>query len=174
MKKQIDPTRDFGYDKTITDRNEFFTIPPQQAKQIKSLRVENQTIDDKISVNYNDIFHPDLEILYFYNCSFEEDGKGILRECPGVKKVGFIKCNLSYDILERLLRSNDPYNNIDVLDLTGNKFGKNPKRFAEVLSKTITHVKIINELILTDNGFDETIISLIKEETGNCIEKIIL
>ena len=174
MKEQIDPTKDFGCDKTITDRNEFFTIPPQQAKQIKSLRVENQTIDNKISVNYNDIFHPDLEILYFYNCSFVEDGEGILRECPGVKKVGFINCNLSYDTLESLLISNDPYNNIDVLDLTGNKLGKDPKRFARILFKTIALFKTINELILTDNGFDETIISLIKEEAGNCIEKIIL
>ena len=86
MKEQIDPTKDFGCDKTITDRNEFFIMPPQQAKQIKSLRVENQTIDNKISVNYNDIFHPDLEILYFYNCSFAEDGERILREFQVLKR----------------------------------------------------------------------------------------
>ena len=102
------------------------------------------------------------------------DGEGILRECPSVKKVGFIRCNLSYDTLRQLLHPNDPYNDIDVLDFTGNELGKNPEQLVEVLRKTIVLFKVVKELILVDNGFDKSIIRLIKGKAGNKIEKIIL
>ena len=98
---------------------------------------------------------------------------GILREFPSVSKVGFIHCNLSYDALEKLLSSNDPYNDIEVLDLTGNELAKEPKLFVDILKHVVIPFKSIGELILMDNGFDSTMIPMIKKVTGNILEKFI-
>ena len=87
-------------------------------------------------------------------------------------KVGLIRYNLSYDTLKQLLYSNEPYNNFDVLILTGNELAKEPEKFVYVLRKTIVLYKRIEELILVDNGFDKSIISIIKGATGSKIRKI--
>jgi hypothetical protein len=173
MEKTVDPAHEIGENVTITDRSQLLSITTEQAKKIKSLRIENQLIDDEISIRPK-IFAGNPGQVYFVNCSFLGDGMGILRECPSVSKVGFIRCNLSYDILKRLLYSNDPYNEIGVLDLTGNNLAKDPKRFVDVLRSTIVPFKSIGELILVDNGFDSTIISMIKKVSGSKIEKIYL
>ena len=89
-------------------------------------------------------------------------GKWILSDFPSVSKVGFIQCNLSCDVLKELLTSNNPHNDIEVLDLTGNDLGKDPERFVDTLKDSIYRVKKIEELILVDNGFDASDVSLIK------------
>jgi hypothetical protein len=146
-------------------------MTPEEAKKIKSLRIENQLIDDEIS-RKTEVFAGDPDQVYFVDCSFNGDGRGILRECPSASKIGLIRCNLSYEILEKLLYSNNPYNNFDVLDLTGNELSKEPEKFVEVLRKAIVIFKLIKELILVDNGFDESIIFMIKEVARKTIRKI--
>ena len=42
MEKAIAPEHEIGESVTITDRNQLLTITPEQAKKIKSLRIENQ------------------------------------------------------------------------------------------------------------------------------------
>ena len=71
-----------------------------------------------------------------------------------------------------MLFSNNPYNNFDFLDLTGNELTKELEEFVEVLRKIIVPLKRIEELILVDNGFDKSIISIIKGATGSKIRKI--
>ena len=149
------------------------SITPEQGMKIKYLTIENQVIDDEVSYRFG-VFSGIIEELCFINCSFVGDGKGILREVPRVSKVGLIICNLSYKVLQRLLYSNDPYNNIDVLDLTGNELSKDPRRFVEVLRKTIVQFKTIGKLILVDNGFDQNIKFTIRNNAGDAIKKIIL
>ena len=149
------------------------SITPEQGMKIKYLTIENQVIDDEVSYRFG-VFSGIIEELCFINCSFVGDGKGILREVPRVSKVGLIICNLSYKVLQRLLYSNDPYNNIDVLDLTGNELSKDPRRFVEVLRKTIVQFKTIGKLILVDNGFDQNIKFTIRNISGDAIKKIIL
>ena len=113
-----------------------------------------------------------LKQVYFVNCSFSGAWEWILCEYPSVSKVGFIRCNLSYNALEGLLRSNDPYNNIEVLDLTGNNLAKDPERFVDILQCAIVPFKSIGNLILLENGFDSKIISEIKGVSGPKIGKI--
>ena len=173
MEKTIDPAHEIGENVTITDRSQLLSITPEQAKKIKSLRIENQVIDDGVSISPK-IFAGDPGQVYFVNCSFLGDGKGILRECPSVSKVGFIRCNLSFDILKRLLSSNNPHNDIEVLDLTGNDLGKGPERFVDILKDSFYRVKKIEELILVDNGFDAGVVSLIKAALGWFIGRIYL
>ena len=92
---------------------------------------------------------------YFVNYSFFEDLQGILRECQSVSNLGFIMYNLSWDSLDKLLYSNNSYNDIDVLDLTRNELDKNPEDFVDVLHKAIAPFKSIEVLILSYNWFDE-------------------
>ncbi len=61
-----------------------------------------------------------------------------------------------------------------VLDLTGNDLGKDPERFVDILKDSFYRVKKIEELILVDNGFDESVVSLIKGSLGWFIGKICL
>jgi len=173
MEKTVDPAHEIGENVTITERSEFLFITPEQGKKIKSLRIENQVIDDD-SYYYITNLAANPEQLYFANCSFSDNGKWILCEFPSVKKVGFIQCNLSYDTLKELLNSNNPHNDMDVLDLTGNDLGKDPERFVGILKDTFFRVKKIKELILVDNGFDASVVSKIKEALGWFIGKIYL
>ena len=117
---------------TITDRSQLLSIMPEQAKKIKSLRIENQVIDDKAGGAVTR-FASNQRQVYFVNCSFLNTGKWILSDFPSVSKIGFIRCNLSCDVLKELLVSNNPHNDIEVLDLTGNDLGKDPERFVDIL-----------------------------------------
>ena len=92
MEKTVDPAHDIGENVTITDRSQLLSITPEQAKKIKSLRIENQVIDDDV---YSAIASAKPKQVYFIDCSFSEDGKWILCEFPSVSKVGFIRCSLS-------------------------------------------------------------------------------
>ena len=171
-KKKIDPAQEIGSELTITERNQFFSIINEhyeQAQQIKSLRIENQSIDDEIYYYFKN-FNEDIEQLYFVNCSFNK--YYVLSTFHG-KKAGFIRCNLSYDILDELLCSASPYNNYDVLDLTGNELGKDPDLFVKIMCEFVMEcAPSVKELILVDNGFDENIISLLKEKVGHSIKKV--
>ena len=111
MEKTEDPAHEIGDNVTITEWSQLLSITPEQAKKIKSLRIENQVIDREA---YNDItsFAADPERVYFVDWSFSESGKWILCEFPSVSKVGFIQCNLSYDTLEELLGSSNPHNDM--------------------------------------------------------------
>ena len=97
----------------------------------------------------------------------------ILRDFPSATRIGFTRCGLYSVDLERLLYSSNPYQQIEVLDVSGNKFG-NPYLFVDALRKPIRGVKSIEKLIISDNGFDPTIVNLIKDSVGSYIGKIIL
>ena len=67
MKKTIDPAHEIGESVTITDRSQLLSITPEQAKKIRSLRIENQEIDFKFA----DFFLSKCSVfdsLYFYGC----------------------------------------------------------------------------------------------------------
>ena len=164
---------EIGENVTITDRSQLLSITPEQAKKIKSLRIENQVIDDEAgkAVTW---FASNQRQVYFVNCSFLNTGKWILSDFPSVSKVGFIRCNLSCNVLKELLTSNNPHNDIEVLDLTGNDLGKDPERFVDILKSSVYRVKKIEELILVDNGFDAGVVSLIKAALGWFIGRIYL
>ena len=70
-----------------------------------------------------------------------------------------------------MLFSNNPYNNLDVFDLTGNELAKEPEKFVEVLRKAIVLFKRKEDLILVYNRFYKSIISMAKEAAGNTIRK---
>jgi len=158
MEKTVDPVNEIGENVTIADRNQLLSITKEQAKKIKSLRIENQQINNEVC-DAPVLYDSGPEQVYFVSCSFSGNGEYILSQFPSVPKIGFIRCNLSYDLLDDLLCSKDPNVKVQVLDLTGNNLAKKPKRFVDVLKHKFI---LVGELILVDNGFDSKIISMIK------------
>ena len=45
----MNPANEIGGDVTITERSQLFSITQEEVEKIKSLRIENQVIDDEIS-----------------------------------------------------------------------------------------------------------------------------
>ena len=147
------------------------SITSEQSKKIKSLRIENQTLDGSISL-YALFPYDNIEQIYFDNCSFSGSDLWILSSFPSVSRIGFTRCGLRCASLEELLCSSNPYEEIEVLDLSGNNF-ENPTLFVDVLRKTVFGVRSIKTLILSDNGFAPMIVPLIKY-LGNSIEEVVL
>ena len=157
---------------TIIDLTQLLFLTPEKKNNIKSIRIENQVIDNEVREVTAIFTNKIIEQVYFVNCSFLDDGLTILSEFPNVSKIGLIQCNLSYDELENLLLYHSPYHKIKILDLTGNELAKAPKHFVDIFERVIFPYKAVEELILVDNGLDEYIISLIKGEINCSIEKI--
>ena len=64
MEKTIDPAHEIGENVTITERSQLLSITPEQAKKIKSLRIENQDIDDEFVIfSYQNVVYL---ILYIF------------------------------------------------------------------------------------------------------------
>ena len=135
MKKTIDPAHEVGENLTITERSQLLSITPEQAKKIKSLRIENQILDGGIS--FYALFPDDnVEQIYFDNCSFSGSDLWILSSFPSTSRIGFTRCGLRCASLEELLNSSNPYQDIEVLDLSGNDF-ENPTLFVDALKKKV-------------------------------------
>ena len=150
------------------------SITPEQAKKIKSVRIENQTFDDTSGITPGDVFsHNNIEQLFFDNCSFVEPGLWVLCDFYAAKRIGFIRCGLNCNDLKELLMSHNPHQDIEVLDVSENNF-ENKFLFVDALKDSIFRMKRIETLIISDNGFDQTIVPLLKDELGYFIGEIIL
>ena len=160
MEQTIDPVHEIGESLTITDQSQWLAIKPEQAKKIKSIRIENQTLDGGISL-YAIFPYDNLEQIYFDNCSFIDSDLWILSSFPSVSRIGFTRCGLRCDSLKELLYSSNPYQVMDVLDLSGNNF-ENQMLFVHVLRETIFDIRMIKTLVISDNGFDPMIIPLLR------------
>ena len=68
MKKTIDPAHEIGENLTITERSQLQSITPEQAKKIKSLRIEDQVIDGYFISDFFQwsLFLKNINSLYFF------------------------------------------------------------------------------------------------------------
>ena len=168
----MDPAHENGESLMITSKSQLLSITPEQTKKIKSLRIENQTLDGSISL-YALFPYDNIEQLYFDNCSFSGSDLWILSSFPSVSRIGFTHCGLKCASLEELLYSRNPYEEIEVLDLSGNDF-EDQMLFVDVLKKTVVGVRSIKTLIISDNGFDPMIVPLIKDLGKASIGEVVL
>ena len=168
----LDPAHEIRESLTITDQSQLLSITPEQAKKIKSLRIENQTLDGRISL-YALFPYDNLEQIYFDNCSFSGSDLWILSSFPSASRIGFTRCGLRCAFLEELLCSSNPYEAIEVLDLSGNDF-ENPMLFVDVLRKTVFGVRTIKKLVISDNGFAPMIVPLLKYLGKASIGEVVL
>jgi hypothetical protein len=148
MEKTIDPAHEIGENVTITERSQLLSITPEQAKKIKSLRIENQTIDDDfrdflLSINR-------FDSLYFYRCSVDCLTLSGVYQC---NTLGFVDCSLTSMsvtfVLDELMR----LEYVEILDLSNNRIGVDPEPFCQWWTRTISGVVGVKKLILSDNDF---------------------
>ena len=165
---------EIGESITITNEKELMSITPEQVKKIKSVRIENQTFDSTSAITLSVVFsHNNIEQLFFDNCTFVGSGLWVLCHFYSATRIGFIRCGLNCNDLIELLSSSNPYEDIEVLDVSENNF-ENKFLFVDALKDSIFRMKRIETLIISDNGFDQTIIPLLKDELGYFIGEIIL
>ena len=165
---------EIGESITITNKTELMSIKPEQAKKIKSVRIENQTFDDTSKITPGAVFYDsNIEQLFFDNCSFVEAGLWVLCDFYAATRIGFIRCGLNCNDLKELLMSHNPHQDIEVLDVSENNF-ENKFLFVDALKDSIFRMKRIETLIISDNGFDQTIVPLLKDELLSFIGEIIL
>ena len=154
----------------IKERSQLLSIEYEQLQKIKSLRIENQIIDEDLWFKITLI--DKLESLYFLNCKI--DAKIRLCDVPEVSKIGFIKCGLTSEKLDEIFHSLPSYSYIDILDLSENKLGENPELLIKMIELCFRYAKEIKTLILFDNGFDKKSILEIKRRCERFIDKIII
>ena len=150
--------------------SQLLSIEYEQLQKIKSLRIENQIIDEDLWFKITLI--DKLESLYFLNCNI--DAKIYLCDVPEVSKIGFIKCGLTSEKLDEIFHSLPSYSYIDILDLSENKIGENPELFIETSEHCYSLARYIRALILFDNGFDKDSILDIKNRCYYIYGKIII
>ena len=100
----MEPAHENGESLMITSKSQLLSITPEQTKKIKSLRIENQTLDGSISL-YALFPYDNIEQLYFDNCSFSGSDLWILSSFPSASRIGFTRCGLRCASLEELLCS---------------------------------------------------------------------
>ena len=154
----------------IKERSQLLSIKYEQLKKIKSLRIENQIIDEKLW--YKITSTDKLKSLYFLNCNI--DTKIYLCDVPYVSNIGFIKCGLTSEKLDEIFHSLPSYSYIDILDLSENKLGQNPELLIKMIELCFRYAKEIKTLILFDNGFNKKSILEIKRRCERFIDKIII
>ena len=93
---------------------------------------------------------------------------------PTASEIGFIRCQLSVEDLERLLSALYPYLPTKVLDLTGNWLGDDPERFVKYLCKNVFNFKSLEKLVISENGFSSSIINILKEKSNSCVDEVVL
>ena len=127
------------------------SITPEQAKKIRSLRIENQEID----FEFADFFLSKCSVfdsLYFYGCGIYS-GALFNVDCSAV--LGWVNCVLTSDLASSVLGCISTWDYIETLDLSQNKFGEDPEQFYSWMFHSVFGSMSIGNLILSDNGFSE-------------------
>ena len=148
-----------GENVTITDRAQLQAITPEQAKKIKSLRIENQVIDHDFDDFFASLNIPDS--LCFCRCDIISSFCDVDIGCYMLKltECGLTSENASF-ILSPIRRW--PY--LRILDLSGNNIGVDPERFFEWIRTRFLGISSVDQLILSDNGFEASYINKIKAD----------
>ena len=149
MKNEIDPAHEIGENVTITEKSQLLSITPEQAKNIKSLRIENLNKD----FDFADFFWTKCKVfdsLYFYRCGIYGCE---LFDIDHSDNLGCVNCSLTSNLASSVLECISQWDFIKTLDLSQNKFGEDPEKFYSWMFNHIFGTITIENLILTDKVF---------------------
>ena len=150
MKKTIDPAHEIGENVTITERSQLMSITPEQAKKIKSLRIENQVIDSDFCSFLHSLNR--LDSLCFYKC---DDLDYVLGYVEHSNVLRFLDCSLTSRDATWCLSSILNWGHVEILDLTHNDIGIEPELFFSWLKTHLFGGVNIDKIVLSDNKFTE-------------------
>ena len=152
-------TENIGENVTITGRAQLLTITPEQAKKIKSLKIENQVIDDDFLYFFKSL--DILDSLCFYRCDIRASLYGVDIGCYMLKLT---ECGLTSKNASFILSPTRSWPYIRILDLSGNNIGVDPEPFFEWIRTRFLGISSVDKLILSDNGFEASYINKIKSD----------
>ena len=150
MEKTIDPAHEIGENVTITERSQLMSITPEQAKKIKSLRIENQVIDSDFCSFLRSLNR--LDSLCFYKC---DDLDYVLGYVEHSDVLQFLDCSLTSKDATWCLSSILNWGHVEILDLTHNDIGIEPELFFSWLKTHLFGGVNIDKIVLSDNKFTE-------------------
>ena len=146
----IDPAFEIGQNVTITDRSQLLTITPDQAKKIKSLRIENQVFHNefgKFLLSLNE-----LDSLCFYKC---DELDSFMCYVKHSKVLQFLDCGLSSKDATWCLSYILNWGFVEILDLSHNDIGTDPEHFFDWLKNHLWGGLNIDKIVLLDNKISE-------------------
>ena len=162
-----DPAFEIGENVTITDRSQLQHITPEKAKKIKSLRIENQVIDEEFHCFFQSL--DELDSLYFYRCEVDCN---TLTEIYYSSKLGLVDCELTSHSATLVLNLLVRWEYVEILDLSDNKIGGDPEHFWKWWKREIIEVMTVKKIILSNNGFSDDsknrLISNFEKYSPNC------
>ena len=125
-------------------------MTPEQVKKIKSLRIENQVIND----DFHDFFLSvrELNCLYFAKCIVD---CVTLFDVEQVPVLVVVNCNLTSDLAKEVLEDITNWDYIETLDLSHNRLGTNPEKFLTWMKRSVVGTVTVYNLVLSCNGFAE-------------------
>ena len=138
---------------TITNPKIFFSLKESQAKRIKCFYFQNIIIDSNIMKQLMSFSLDKIDTLYFIQCYFKD--LNILSTINYCKNLGFLRCGLYLEDVEYLLEWIKDWENLETVDLTGNKLGMKEIEFFKWLNLNLWNKVYINNFILEENGFSE-------------------
>ena len=150
MEKTIDPAHEIGENVTITERSQLLSITPEQAKKIKSLRIENQDIDS----DFHSFLHSlnRLDSLCFYKC---HNLDYVLKVVAHSDVVRLLDCSLTSKDAVWCLSPISCWGHVKVLDLTSNDIGNEPDPLFRWLKYHFGGLLSIDKIVLSDNNFTD-------------------
>ena len=161
------PAKEIGENITITERSQLIFITPEQIMKIKSLRIENQVIDDEFYDFFSNI--DGFDSLYFYRCKVDCLTLSNVYECT---ELGFVDCSLTSHSAILVLDDLGRIEYVKTLDLSNNKIGVEPEVFTKWWKSDIAGVATVEKIILSNNDFLETskenLLCVFKKYTPNC------
>ena len=137
----------------ITNSKEFFLLTESKVKTKDSFYFQNIIIDSNIMRKLMSFSLDRIETLYFIECNFKD--LNILSTINYCKTLGFIRCGLYLEDVEYLLEWIKDWEQMETLDLTGNKLGMKEKEFFQWLNFNLWNKVYINNFILSENNFSE-------------------
>ena len=137
----------------ITSSKKFYSLTESKVKEKNSFYFQNIIIDSNIMRHLMSFSLDRIETLYFVDCNFQD--LNILSTINHCKNLGFIRCGLYLEDIEYLLEWIKDWENLDTLDLSGNKIGMSEKEFFKWLNLNLWNRVHINNFILSENGFSE-------------------
>ena len=143
MEKTIDPAHEIGENVTTIERSQLLSITLEQVKKWSLSESKIRWLMMRWMPLYRG--GATLKQLYFVNYSFFWVWEMDLMWISVGYKSRFYSVQFISRCSWRVIAVNNPYNKIEVLDLTGNNLTKLPERFVDVLLCAIVPFKSVGE-----------------------------
>lgn len=145
----------------IYECEQFFQITPVQASSIKTIRIEDQEIDEDFCKRWTEILSKnEFNDIRFDSCHFSSGSLYILDGLTAMS-LSIINSEITSKDACEILSYINPYS-IKSMDFSSNRLGLDEETFERGLTNYVSSRMSLDAFILTGNGFSEAFISRIK------------